>query len=90
MYFHWWYKSTYSEQCKGEKDIERGLIPVVGFKGVDEFEELNASVVNTSIPVCLKGALQLLSIYCANLIDPQLQECITSAPHILQHFVTEH
>ena len=69
-------ESTYSEQCKGEKAIEKGLIPVVGFKGVKEFEELKASVVNTSIPVCLKGALQLLSIYCANLI-PKLQECIT-------------
>ena len=46
MYFQWWRKSTYSEQCKGEKAIEKGVIPVVGFKGVDEFEELKASVVD--------------------------------------------
>ena len=46
MYFQWWCKSTYSEQCKGEKAIEKGVIPVVGFKGVDEFEELKASVVD--------------------------------------------
>ena len=46
MYFQWWRKSTYSEQCKGEKAIEKGVIPVVDFKGVDEFEELKASVVD--------------------------------------------
>ena len=46
MYFQWWRKSTYSEQCKGEKALEKGVIPVVGFKGVDEFEELKASVVD--------------------------------------------
>ena len=46
MYFQWWRKSTYSEQCKGEKAIEKAVIPVVGFKGVDEFEELKASVVD--------------------------------------------
>ena len=34
-YFQWWRKSTYSEQCKGEKAIEKGLTPLVGFKGVD-------------------------------------------------------
>ena len=44
MYFQWWRKSTYSEQCKGEKATEKGLTPLVGFKGVDEFEELKASI----------------------------------------------
>ena len=46
MYFQWWRKSTYSEQCKGEKAIEKGVIPAVGLKGVDELEELKASVVD--------------------------------------------
>ena len=36
MYFHWWRNSTYSEQCKAEKDQGKGsLTPTVGFKGVD-------------------------------------------------------
>ena len=46
MYFQWWRKSTYSEQCKGEKATEKGLTPLVGFKGVDEFEELKASIMD--------------------------------------------
>ena len=46
MYFQWSHKSTYSEQCNGEKAIEKGVIPVVGFKGIDEFEELKASFVD--------------------------------------------
>ena len=45
-YFQWWRKSTYSEQCKGEKAIEKKLTPLVGFKGVDEFEELKASIMD--------------------------------------------
>ena len=45
-YFQWWRKSTYSEQCKGEKAIEKRLTPLVGFKGVDEFEELKASIMD--------------------------------------------
>ena len=39
-------KSTYSEQLKAEKSVGKGLIPAVGYKGVDEFEELKASIVN--------------------------------------------
>ena len=46
MYFQWWRKSTYSEQCKGVKATEKGLTPAVGFKGVDEFEELKAFIMN--------------------------------------------
>ena len=45
-YFQWWRKSTYTEQCKGEKATEKGLTPLVGFKGVDEFEELKASTID--------------------------------------------
>ena len=48
MYFQWWRKSNYSEQCKGEKATEKGLIPLIGFKDVDEFEELKASIINLS------------------------------------------
>ena len=45
-YFQWWHKSTYTEQCKGEKATEKGLTPLVGFKGIDEFEELKASIMD--------------------------------------------
>ena len=45
-YFQWWRKSNYSEQLKAEKSVGKGLIPAVGYKGVDEFEELKASIVN--------------------------------------------
>ena len=45
-YFQWWRKSTYNEQLKGEKSVEKGLVPAMGYKGVDEFEELKASMVN--------------------------------------------
>ena len=45
-YFQWWRKSTYNEQCKGEKATEKGSTPLVGFKGVDEFEELKASIID--------------------------------------------
>ena len=44
MYFQWWRKANYSEQCKGEKAIEKGSTPQIGYKGVDEFQELKSSV----------------------------------------------
>ena len=45
-YFQWWRKSTYNEQLKAEKSVKKGLLPAMGYKGVDEFEELKASMVN--------------------------------------------
>ena len=45
-YFQWWCKSTYNEQLKAEKSVEKGLVPAMDYKGVDEFEELKASMVN--------------------------------------------
>ena len=45
-YFQWGRKSTYNEQLKAEKSVKKGLLPAMGYKGVDEFEELKASMVN--------------------------------------------
>ena len=45
MYFQWWRKSTYSEQCKAEKcEGKSNSTVTVGFKGVDEFIELKQSI----------------------------------------------
>ena len=46
MYFQWWCKANYSEQCKGEKAIEKGSIPLIGYKGTDEYQELKVSITN--------------------------------------------
>ena len=44
MYFQWWRKSTYSEQCKAEKGESKGSSPTIGFKGTDELVELKQSI----------------------------------------------
>ena len=44
MYFQWWRKANYSEQCKGEKAADKGLTTSIGYKGTDEFEVLKASI----------------------------------------------
>ena len=46
MYFQWWRKASYTEQCKGEKAAEKGLTALIGYKGIDEFEELKVSITN--------------------------------------------
>ena len=46
MYFQWWRKANYSEQCKGEKAIEKGSTPLIGYKGTDEYQELKVSITN--------------------------------------------
>ena len=46
MYFQWWRKANYSEQCKGEKAIEKRSIPLIGYKGTDEYQELKVSITN--------------------------------------------
>ena len=46
MYFQWWCKANYSEQCKGEKAIEKGSTPLIGYKGTDEYQELKVSITN--------------------------------------------
>ena len=44
MYFQWWRKANYSEQCKGEKAADKGLTTSIGYKGTDEFKVLKASI----------------------------------------------
>ena len=44
MYFQWWRKANYSEQCKGEKAVEKGSTPLIGYKGTDEYQELKVSI----------------------------------------------
>ena len=45
MYFQWWHKSTYSEQCKAEKREGNSISTLtVGFKGVNEYIELKQSI----------------------------------------------
>ena len=46
MYFQWWRKANYSEQCKGEKAVEKGSTPLIGYKGTDEYQELKVSITN--------------------------------------------
>ena len=54
MYFQWWRKSTYSEQCKAEKEESKGnSAPSVGYKGIDEFIELKESIQDGSTVVTL-------------------------------------
>ena len=41
MYFQWWRKCTYSEQCKAKKNEKKdGSAVTLGFKGTDEFIKL--------------------------------------------------
>ena len=45
MYFQWWHKSMYGEQCKAEKGKGKGNSTLnIGFKGVNEFVELKQCV----------------------------------------------
>ena len=45
MYFQWWRKSTYREQCKAVKSEGKSNSTLtIGFKGVDEFIELKQSI----------------------------------------------
>ena len=44
MYFQWWCKANYSEQCKGGKAVEKGSTPLIGYKGTDEYQELKVSI----------------------------------------------
>ena len=44
MYFQWWCKANYSEQCKAEMAAEKGSTALIGYKGIHEFEELKASI----------------------------------------------
>ena len=61
MYFQWWRKANGGEQFKGENCIENGLIPSVGYKGTDEFEELKISLQNRNdLIVELKNKLDVL------------------------------
>ena len=46
MYFQWWRKANYTDQCKGEKAAKKGSTALIGYKGIDEFEELKASITN--------------------------------------------
>ena len=46
MYFQWWCKANYTEQCKGEKAVEKGSTPLIGYKGTDEYQELKVSIIN--------------------------------------------
>ena len=48
MYFQWWRKANYSEQCKAEKAAEKGSTASIAHKGIDEFEELKASITDLS------------------------------------------
>ena len=62
MYFQWWRKCSYSEQTKGEKATEKGLNPCINCKGVDEFEELKASVdYRATVLLELSGKLEKLA-----------------------------
>ena len=44
----------------------------------------------SSIPICLKKNLQLLSIYYASLIPKLQKSVLLSSCHMLRRFVTEH
>ena len=46
MYFQWWHKANYSEQCKGKKAVEKGSTPLIGYKGTDDYQELKVSITN--------------------------------------------
>jgi len=47
----WWCKANAGEQCKGENNLKKGVIPTVGYKGTDEFEELKLSIQNRKDPI---------------------------------------
>ena len=54
VYFQWWRKCTYSEQCKAEKDEKKGISKItLGFKGTDEFLELKQSITDRKSVVAL-------------------------------------
>ena len=48
MYFQWWRKANAGEQSKGENCVKKGVAPSVGYKGIDEFDELILSMQNRS------------------------------------------
>ena len=61
MYFQWWRKANGGEQSKGENCVKKGVAPSVGYKGIDEFDELILSMQNRSdLMVELSAKLDVL------------------------------
>ena len=87
MYFQWWRKANYSEQCKGEKAADKGLTASIGYKGTDEFEVLKASITDLNDKlVKLTDELKCKSHLYSAVIN---SSCFDSIAQILKNVIVD-
>ena len=86
MYFQWWRKCTYSEQCKAKKNEKKdGSTVTLGFKGTDEFIELKQSIEdNKKVVTLFCDALNNLSVEIKGDLDLQIA-ALSIINNVYQH-----
>ena len=86
MYFQWWRKCTYSEQCKAKKNEKKdGSTVTLGFKGTDEFIELKQSIEdNKKVVTLFCDALNNLSVEIKGDLDLQIA-ALSIIKNVYQH-----